>query len=233
MKKVTTFEQARDFVKKAGFCLRYWGNDAVPIPSFYDAVLGKAKDRAKVDATPAIELVNRLLEKHEVVEVTVIADRVCLVHRSLMPALFKLVRAKSESGALPALSPEAIEVLSLLEEKGEIVTGDVRKLLGAASTKTSDDPAYVVLGELQKHLRIDRGPFKITNRAIPYLAKEGYPYHVFEEAHLELANEAAELGVEEARKAWLKAYSKAQPGVPPRKLASLFKGFLSKDEAVL
>ena len=29
-----------------------------------------------------------------------------------------------------------------------------------------------------------RGPLKISNQAIRYSAKEGYPYHLFEEAHL-------------------------------------------------
>jgi hypothetical protein len=228
--RVKDFEESRAFLRKAGFCLRYWGSDSLPIASMYDAVLGKQKKASSADQKIAIQLVNQLLEKREAIEVNVIADRVCLVHRSIMPILYSLVRQKSKSGAISKLSSEAEEVLSLIQEQGQIVTGDVRELLGIPSVKTSDDPAYVVLSELQRHLLIDRGPFKISNQAIPYLAKEGYPYHLFEEAHLELAKEGEEIKVEQARNQWLMAFLKSCGECSLRKMESIFKVFLTKDE---
>jgi hypothetical protein len=171
--KVKSVEDAIMFLRKTGFCLRYWANDSLPIASMYEAVLGEQQDPSKADLKQAIEITNGLLEKHEAIEVNVIADRVCLVHRGIMPALYKLVREKSQKDLIPPLSPEAEEVLILVRENGEIVTSDVRKLLGIPSSKTSDDPAYTILSELQRRLLIDRGPFKISNQAIPYLAKDG------------------------------------------------------------
>ena len=196
----------------------------------YDAVLGRQKKPSSADQKIAIQLTNQLLEKHEAIEVNVIAGRVCLVHRSIMPILYSLVKQKSKSGAIPKLSSAAEEVLSLIQEQGQIVTGDVRKLLGIPSSRTSDDPAYLVLNELQRHLLIDRGPFKISNQAIPYLAREGYPYHLFEEAHLELAEEGEEIKADRARNQWLMAFLKSCGECSLRKMESIFKVFLTRDE---
>ena len=228
--RIKDFKELSAFLRDAGFCLRYWGNDSLPIASMYEAVLGKQRKPSTADQKFAIQLTNQLLERHEAIEVNVIADRVCLVHRSIMPTLYSLVKEKSKSGAIPELSREAKEVLSLIQEKGQIVTGDVRELLGIPSTKTSDDPAYVVLNELQRHLLIDRGPFKISNQAIPYLAKEGYPYHLFEEAHLELAKEGEEIKADQARNQWLMAFLKSRGECSLRKMGSIFKVFLTKAE---
>lgn len=228
--KTKTYDEARAFLKQAGFCLRYWGSDSLPIPSIYEAVLGEKKKASPAELKVAIELTNQLLEKHEAIEVNVIAERICLVHRSLVPVLYSLVREKSKSRYIPSLSHEAEQVLSLVQERGQIATGDVRKLLGIPSSKSSDDPAYLVLSELQRHLLIDRGPFRISNRGIPYLPKEGYPYHLFEEAHLELATEGQNISPEQARNRWLMSFLKSSAGCPMRKMASIFKLFLTKNE---
>jgi hypothetical protein len=228
--EIKNYEQCRAFLKNTGFCLRYGANNALPISSMFDAIAGKSKDLNKAEQTLAIELTNELLQKHEVVEVNVIADRVCLVHRTLIPCLYKMVRNKSLSGALASLSRDAKEILALIEEKGEITTGDVRRQLGIQSSKTSDDHAYVILGELQRNILIDRGPFKVTNKAIPYLSKEGYPYHLFTEAHPELAKEADEMSLDDARSKWLLSFLRVQKQCPVKKMTSIFKRFLTPEE---
>ena len=59
--------------------------------------------------------------------------------------------------------------------------GDLRKKMGIKSG-LQEDPAYQALSELQQHLLVDRGPFIMRERGVPYLSKEGYPYHFFHEA---------------------------------------------------
>jgi hypothetical protein len=229
-RRLKNIEQTRKFVMNAGVCLRYGSNDALPIASMYEAVFGDTNKPTKEDLKIAIDLTNQLLAKHDVVEVNVIADRVCLVHRSLMPAIYQMVRQKIDSGHIPKLSPQAKKTLSLIQDKGEIVTGDVRKLFGIPSAKTGKDPAYEILGELQHHLLVDRGPFKVSNEAIPYLAKEGYPYHLFTEAHAELAKEASKMSFEEACEKWLLSFLKTTKACSVRKMVSIFKLFLSAEE---
>jgi len=65
---------------------------------------------------------------------------------------------------------------------------------------------------------------------IPYLAKEGYPYHLFEEAHLEPAKEGEEIKADQARNQWLVAFLKSRGECSLRKMGSIFKVFLTKAE---
>ena len=69
-----------------------------------------------------------------------------------------------------------------------------------------EDPAYQAFGELQHHFLVDRGPFKTPEKGIPYLSKEGYPYHFFHEAHLELVNAARQLTNKQAATIFLSSY---------------------------
>jgi hypothetical protein len=92
------------------------------------------------------------------------------------------------------------------------------------------DPAYVALGELGRRLLVDRGPFEIPKAGIPYLSTEGYPYHLFHEAHPELVAAAQGLSLGSAAEKFLEAYLNGVVFAGVRKLSTLFGAFLSPAE---
>jgi hypothetical protein len=166
------------------------------------------------DKRRAIELTNALLALDEVVETNIIADRLVLVHRDIMPALYALrVRFRT-----PKLSDHADRAFQLIREDGTASAGDVRRFLGVGGMKRPD-PADLALGDLQRDLLIDRGPSSVPKNGIPYLPREGFPYRVFDKAHPELVKAAKGMKVEDA----VKAVFEATAGFPPKKIASIFK----------
>ena len=84
----------------------------------------------------------------------------------------------------------------------------------------------VALGELMRELLVDRGPSSVPKTGIPYLSKEGYPYRVFDKAHPELIRSAKQLKILEA----IAVVREAVGPVPPRKIASMFKLCLTREE---
>jgi hypothetical protein len=202
---IETEDEAIKFLKNVKFALRYNSTPALPLASMY----GAAKDQRR-----AIELTNALLARDEVVETNVIADRLVLVHRDVMPALYAL-RTRFRT---PALSEYAEKAFGLIREDGTATSGDVRRFLGVDGMKRPD-PADLALGELQREMLIDRGPSSVPKSGIPYLSKEGFPYRVFEKAHPDLVKAARKLKLEAAMAAILDATRT----FPPRKTASMFK----------
>ena len=89
----------------------------------------------------------------------VIAERVTLVHRSLVPPLYTLVRRGRALDDLEGLSVRARTALALLRERKEVTAGDVRQRLGLRADPRQD-PAYAALAELTRLLLVDRGPFQ-------------------------------------------------------------------------
>ena len=79
-------------------------------------------------------------------------------------------------------------------------------------------------------LLVDRGPFEIPKKGIAYLPKEGYPYHLFHEAHADLVAAARNLSTESAADAFLSAYLEPAAFARARKLAVMFQLFLSSAE---
>lgn len=207
-----TEDQAIKFIRRVGFALRYNSTPTLPLASMYAA----ARDQRL-----AIELTNALLARGEVVETNVIADRLVLVHRDLVPALYVL-RTRFRQAQLSEYAERAI---GLIREEGTASAGDVRRFLGVDGMKRPD-PADVALGDLQRELLIDRGPSSVPKKGIPYLPKEGFPYRIFDKAHPELIKAAKKLKVDEATRTILKATS----GFPPRKVASMFKLCLTETE---
>src|SRR5262249_24380709 len=127
------------------------------------------------------------------------------------------------------LSLNARTALALVRQRKEVSAGDVRQRLGLRPDPRND-PAYAALGELMRILLLDRGPFEIPERGIAYLPKDGYPYHLFHEAHADLVAAATKQSVESAADAWLSAYLEAAAFARARKLATMFKLFLSSAE---
>ena len=211
-----TEAQALRFLNKVGFALRYNATSTLPLASIY---------KASRDQRIAIELTNALLASGEAVETNVIADRLVLVHRRLVPAIYKL-RKRFRS---TRLSAHAENALGLIERDGHATSGEVRRFLGVAGQKRPD-PGDIALSELQRDFWIDRGPSSVPKKGMPYLSPEGYPYRLFEKAHADLVREARSIEVTDAVQTVIGVCLDADPAIKPRKLASMFKLLFSNDE---
>jgi hypothetical protein len=153
---IETEDDAVKFMKSVKFALRYNATPVLPLASMYAA----AGDQRR-----AIELTNALLARNEVVETNVIADRLVLVQRDIVPALFVLrTRFRAQK-----LSDYADRAFRLIREDGTASSGDVRRFLGVEGMKRPD-PADLALGELQRDMLIDRGPSSVPKNGIPYLS---------------------------------------------------------------
>lgn len=111
-----------------GIALRYGPSKNLPLASLYLAFGGEDPDQRAL--TRAIALTNRLPGEARAIEVHVIAGRVTLVHRSLVPALYALVRRGRPVDDLRGLSVHARTALSLLDQRKQVTAGDVRERLG-------------------------------------------------------------------------------------------------------
>jgi hypothetical protein len=207
-----TEDDAIRFLKQVKFALRYNSTPSLPLASMYAAA---------GDQRLAIELTNALLARDEAIETNVIADRLVLAHRSIIPALYRLrVRFRADK-----LSDYAERAFRLIEKDGTASAGDVRRYLGVDGLKRPD-PADLALAELQREMCIDRGPSSVPKKGIPYLSKEGYPYRVFEKAHADLVKAAKKLTIDDA----IEALLKATKDFPPKKTATMFKLCLKREE---
>jgi len=224
--RLSTPTDAERFLAHHGIALRYGATKDLPLASLRSAV-GPADSKAAL--ARSIALANHLLAMAIGIEVNVVADRLVLVHRSLLPALYVLVRRGRAADDLDGLGMHARSAYALLRQRHQISAGDLRKHLGLA-TQPRADPAYEALAELQRALLVTRGPFAAPTTGIPYLPPEGYPYYLLLERHADLPGAARRLSVERATDLWLDRYLSAAPPVTPRKLGSLFRRFLSADE---
>jgi hypothetical protein len=223
--------RAERFLERVGIALRYGASGRLPLPSLQDVLADD--DPSKAGAARATGLTNHLLGTKAGIEVHVIAGRVAVVHRRVMPALYALVRRGRPLDDLSGLGRDARAALVLLQQRKEVSAGDVRDALGLAADPRND-PAYAALGELMRILLVDRGPFEMPKKGIHYLPKAGYPYHLFHEAHADLVKASRTLTLEQAADTFLGAYLFAYQGAAtaprPRSLASMFKLFLTPQE---
>ena len=202
---IQTERDAVNFMRRVKFALRYNSTPSLPLASMF----GAAKDKRR-----AIELTNALLASGEAVETNVIADRLVLVHRDLVPALYAL-RSRRRTAKLSANAKRA---LKLIEDDGAATAGDVRRFLGVNGAKRPD-AADIALTELQQEMLIDRGPSNVPKKGIPYLSKEGFPYRIFEKAHPDLVKASKKIKPEDA----IETIRAAAGPIPPRKFTSMFK----------
>jgi len=202
---IETEHDAIEFMKRVKFALRYNAAPSLPLASMYAAA---------GDTRRAIELTNALLARKEVVETNVIADRLVLVHRDVVPALYAL-RMKLRTAKL---SDNAVRVLKLIQNEGSASVGEVRRFLGAEGMKRPD-PADIAVAELQRQMLVDRGPSSVPKNGIPYLSKEGFPYRIFEKTHSDLVKAAKKIKTDDA----LQIIRDAAGPIPPKKFASMFK----------
>ena len=212
MQRIHTENDAIRFLKTVKFVLRYNSTPSLPLASMYAAA---------GDQRLAIELTNALLARAEAVETNVIADRLVLVHRDVVPALYAL-RSRFRAARL---SENALRTLTLIQDDGSATAGDIRRYLGVDGSKRPD-AADLGLTELQRDMLIDRGPSSVPKNGIPYLSKEGYPYRVFAKAHPETVKAAGKLKVSAA----IQSIIDAAGPIPTKKLVSMFKLCLSDEE---
>jgi hypothetical protein len=206
-----TVAEAARFLKAVKFALRYGDTPGLPLRSLY---------AESPDQRTAIKLTNALLASAQGIETNLIAGRLVIAHRDIVPALIALrVRFRAQ-----ALSSDAGRALKLISENEGVNSGAVRKLLGGGTKRP--DRADRALAELMRELLIDRGPSSVPKAGIPYLSKEAYPYRAFEAAHPELIERSRKLTIPRAIAAVIEPF----PGVPRRKLASLLKLLVRKDE---
>jgi len=209
---IRTEKDAVTFMKSVKLALRYGATTGLPLASIYAA----AGDQRR-----AIELTNALLARGEVIETNVIADRLVLAHRDVVPALYAL-RTRFRAAVL---SEDAEGAFRLIAKNDGVSAGDVRRFLGVAGSKRPDR-ADLALAELMREMLVDRGPASVPAKGIPYLAKEGYPYRAFAKSHPELIKAAKKLKVPEA----IAIVCGAVGPVPKRKLASILKLCVAKEE---
>jgi hypothetical protein len=169
------------------------------------------------------------MESGAAIEVNVIAKRLCLVHRDLMPALCGLVRRGRAPDDLEDLTLNARAAYRVVREHTETTAGRLRKQLGLP-TGGKADPAYEILGELQRALLVDRGPFEARGSGVPYLSKDGYPYHLFHVVHGDLVNQAKKVNLTGAATEFLRRYLDATTFCHVRKMESMFHQFLRSEE---
>lgn len=224
--RIGTPREADRFLEHYGVVLRYTAPSSVLLASLRSAC-GPANNDAALEAS--IALTNHVLGRASGIEVNVVATRLTIVHRTLMPALYRLVRRERRPDDLEGLSLAARAAHALVREQREVAAGDVRRRLGAQAAPRRD-PAYEALAELQRHLLVDRGPFVVPKTGIPYLSRDGYPYHLFHEAHADLARAATRLSRAAATDAWVAAYLRGVTIAAPRTLVSLFRLFLTAPE---
>ncbi len=223
---LSTTRAAECWLSAHGLALRYTGK-SVPLPSLRAAC---GPDTSKAALTRSIELTNHLLGRGLAIEVTVIAGgRLVLIDRALMPAVYTLARRGRPLNDLSGLSLDARRALALVGERREVSVGDVRRFLGRPAQPRLD-PGAVALGELQRAVLVDRGPFEIPEKGIPYLPREGYPYHLFHEAHADLVASAKRLSVPAAADRLIRALLGRRDRLTRRQLFGIVRLLLSVEE---
>jgi hypothetical protein len=224
--RLTTPEGAERFLEHVGVALRYAATTGLPLASLRSAC---GPTGSKAALVTSIELTNHLLATGIGIEINVVADRLALAHRSLLPALLVLVRRGRAADDLEGLNLYARAAYALLRQQRNISAGDLRRHLGV-NTDPRHDVAYEALADLQRALLVGRGPFEMPKAGIPYLSQEGYPYHLIHLRHPDLVKAAGKLSPEKAADLWVDRYLAAAPPATPRKLASMFRRFLTADE---
>ncbi len=224
---ITDARAAERFLGRVGVALRYGPTRTLPLASLYSVLGGVTKHPPSL--ARCIGLTNQLLGEGHGIEVHVLADRVTVVHRSLVPALYALVRRGRAVEDLGGLSSDARIALALLRERREVTAGEVRQRLGVRFD-ARHDRAYAALGELARLMLVDRGPFEVPERGVPYLSTEGYPYHLFHEVHADLAAASRRYSRDEAAQTLLSGYLQGAVFARVPKLATMFKRLVSPEE---
>ena len=225
-----TVAQAERFVHNVGFALRYGPHKTLPLASMYAAVWRSVPTRepeAQMQRR-ATGLTNQLIARGDVLETNAIADRVGLVHASLIPALIAVVRRGRPVDDLE-LSANARSVLGFLARTPRPTAGQVRAHLGVPA-QTWPNAADDALAELQRALVIDRGDTHVPEKGAAYLTKEGIPYRLIDDVHAAHVTAAIGLTVDAAAAQLVERYLDGARFATMKQLAKIFEACLSPEE---
>lgn len=222
-----TVADALSFMREVCLALRYRAASNLPIASMYRATQRQVPvpEDEKTAHARAFELTNGMLATGTVVEINLIADRLCLVHERIVAPIYALRRGRGE----PSLSDAARQAFDFIVANENATSGDIRRLLRSEAQKRPDS-ADLALAELQRELLVDRGPSAGPTMGVFYLTREGYPYRVFATSHSAVVRSASCLGQEEAAAQLLTNYLSAARFATRRNLARLFQLVVSVEE---
>jgi hypothetical protein len=165
---IRTLEDAKSFLEDVGFCLVYPVRSLPPVPTFMGAYAGSTESlpeakRAFSDprTQPAIDLMVRLLREHSAFELNLPGEIGLLVSASLFPFFYVLLGDRSPK-APPKIkaqgarvSPLAIKVFEVLQERGPLSKGQLRQLVGHEPALVALDRALNELWTILKITRVD------------------------------------------------------------------------------
>lgn len=222
-----TVADALSFMNEVGVALRYGAATNLPIASMYRATQRQvpAPEDEKAAHTRAFELTNGLLATGKVVEINLIANRLCLAHERILTATYALRRGRQE----PHISNAARQALEFIIANESASSGDIRRLLQSEGQHRPDS-ADLALAELQRELLVDRGPSGGPSKGLFYLTREGYPYRAFATSHPAIVSSARNLGRQEAAAQLLTIYLAAARFATRRNLVGLFQLLVSVEE---
>lgn len=165
---IRTLEDARSFLDDVGFCLMYPVRSLPLVPTFIGAYAGSAEGLPEAKhafsdprTQPATDLMVRLLRERNALEVNLPADISLLVSAPLFPFFYVLLGDRSPK-ALPKIkaqgakvSPLAIKVFEVLQERGPLSKGQLRELVGHEPAPAALDRALNELWAILKITRVD------------------------------------------------------------------------------
>lgn len=215
------------FMNEVGVALRYGAAANLPVASMYRATQRQVPvpEDEKAAHARAFELTNGMLATGKVVEINLIANRLCLAHERVLIAIYALRRGRRQ----PNVSDESRQALEFIIANETASSGEIRRLLRVEGQRRPD-AADLALAELQRDLLIDRGPTAGPSQGVFYLTREGYPYREFSTAHPEIVSLAADLGRQQAAAQLLTSYLAAARTATRRNLTTLFQLLIGVDE---
>jgi hypothetical protein len=166
MDGIRTESEACRFMKSVKFALRYGATPGLPLPSIYSAA---------GDKRLAIELTNALLARGEAIETNVLAGRLVLAHRDVVPALYAL-RTRFRAARLSHDAKRALELIR--SEPGGIPLSRIREGASGADRggeqavhpQGHDRRARAAAGRAPAKARLDAPPLPARGRARPRLS---------------------------------------------------------------
>ena len=188
---VRTIEDARSFLKSAGFALMYPVRSLPAVPTFIGAYAGSAEGLpdgrhafADPRTAPATELMVRLLRERTAFEANFLPESSLLVSAEMFPFLYALVGDRNAKGAPKVkaqgarVSPLGVKVFEAIQNHGPLSKGQLRELVGRELTTSALDRALNELWSILKITRVNysesEGAFwDLLYRWAPKMVKEG------------------------------------------------------------
>ncbi|MEO8726210.1 MAG: hypothetical protein ABI383_08805 [Acidobacteriaceae bacterium] len=188
---VRTIEDAREFMNQVGFCLMYPLRHpfAAPLPTFIGAYAGTDQGLpyaqiafADPRATPATELMVRLLRERAAFESNIFDEGPLLISAQLFPYFYALVGDKTPKTppkltGTRKVSPLALELYKTIAKNGASTKAELQGEFSSISD-AGLDRALSELWSILKTTRVDYSPergasWDLTSKWAPEAARQG------------------------------------------------------------